>query len=86
MLSIYQLIFSLIYWYIVLVISLFWKTYLGQKVCIYSISSPISRAIFQYLTQKFWRFFHKKRGSAYSRGFRILSLKITSKAAFIFVF
>ena len=31
MLSIYQLIFSLIYWYVVLIISLFWKTYLGRK-------------------------------------------------------
>ena len=37
----------------------------------YRISSPISRAIFQYLTQKFGRFFHKKRASAYSRGFGI---------------
>ena len=26
---------------------------------------------FQYLTQKFGRFFHKKRASAYSRGFGI---------------
>ena len=38
---------------------------------IYRISSSISRAIFQYLTQKFGRFFHKKRGSAYSGGFGI---------------
>ena len=38
---------------------------------IYRISSSLSRAIFQYLTQKFGRFFHKKRGSAYSGGFGI---------------
>ena len=43
----------------------------GNLFTIYGISSLISRVIFQYLTQKFGRFFHKKRGSAYSRGFGI---------------
>ena len=43
----------------------------GKKSRTYRISSPISRAIFQCSTQKFGKFFHKKRDSAYSRGFGI---------------
>ena len=41
-----------------------------QKVA-YGISSPLRQVIFQYLTKKVGRFFHKKRDSAYSRGFGI---------------
>ena len=41
-----------------------------QKVA-YGISSPLSQVIFQYLTKKVGRFFHKKWDSAYSRGFGI---------------
>ena len=37
----------------------------------YGISSPLSQVIFQYLTKKVGRFFHKKRDLAYSRGFGI---------------